>query len=118
MLKSQVLQAVKAAKSAVQDLAVDALLVRGVARAFVPGQPAAYDETTSPLKLIVTRFDNKEIDGERIMASDLKAIVFGEVQTYANDYVTMASKSYRFVASRPSMVGSEVAASELQLRIT
>lgn len=126
MLKSTVLNAVQAAKTAVQDLAFGAkLVIRGAAN-HVPGQKPTYSETLHDIKIVPSKFEDKEIDGERIRATDLRWLVFPEPGypiPSTNDLVRLSTAvgefragDYRIVNNDKVMAGDSTALSQLQIR--
>lgn len=119
MLKATVLMAVAKAKVAVQDLAEDAVLMKRVPAPHVPGQAAGHVSTPYPIKLVRTSYHAREIDGDRIRASDYKGLVFTEIHgkiPEPNDLVNVGPLSYRVLVNDKVMAGDSVALSQLQLR--
>lgn len=119
-LQQTVLDAVKAAEVAAQDLLVDCSLVNRTAGTHVPGQSPTYTETRTPIKLALYSYRDHEIDGDRIRQSDMRAIGFPNtvVQTLKpNDLILVDLVYYRVYANLPIKVGSQVAVHQLQLRV-
>lgn len=125
-LKASVLAAVKAAELATSDLKV---LVKHVSRGAavnVPGSTPTYPETLTDVSMVWTRFTSKEVDGDRIMSSDWRGLVFyttGLPDFKTNDLIRvpetvedMVSGDYRIIVDDKVMVGSRVALHQLQLR--
>lgn len=120
MLKQQVLDSVKAVKLAVQDLAVDATLVVRGDPTYVPGSAPTYGTSNVAVKVVLSSFEFKEIDGDRIRASDVQGLVFpeeGKPIPKPNDQLTISSVTYRIISNERVMAGDEAALSRLQLRI-
>lgn len=125
MLKTQVLNAVKAAKSALSDLVVTVSHVqRGVA-VHVPGTAPTYPETLTDVSIVFVKYESKEIDGQRVLASDWKGLVFPEdsVNPLPNDIIRVPSGltdllagDYRIIDNDKTMAGDTVALHTLQLR--
>lgn len=120
MLKNTILSAVQALKVAVQDLAVDAVLVTRLPQAHTPGVATQYTESNANIKLVLTKYKLKEIDGERIRAGDYQGIVFPEtVVPNTNDVIKIGvTDTWRIVNVDRIMVGTDVALSTCQLRRT
>lgn len=125
MLKTQVLNAVKAAKSAVSDLAIVVQHVKRGAAVHVPGTPTTYPETLTDATIVFVRYDSKEVDGQRVLASDWKGLVFPEdgMHPMPNDIIRVptgltdiASGDYRILDNDQVMAGDTVALHQLQLR--
>lgn len=117
MLKNQILGAVKQAKLALQDLAVDATITSRSPNQYVPGQPATYTETVTSTKAVLTTYESKEINGTTILSTDVRALIFvGDAVPAVNDLMTIDSKNYRVMDCKPIMVGLQVTVSDVQLR--
>lgn len=120
MHRETVLAGVARAKSAIQDLAIPATLVTRGAAVQVPGSTPTYPETTSAIKIVLSGYTAKEIDGERVRASDLAGLIFpetGHPVPQPNDRVVVDSVSYRIIQNNKVMAGNEVALSQVQLRM-
>lgn len=126
MLKSTVLQAVATAKKAVQDLAIKSQLKRRGAAVYVPGTAPTYpDILVGDVYIVPTKFDHKEVDGDRIKTSDIKGLVFPESNQpapIANDVINgnldgTGVKDYRVINNDPVMAGDTIALSQIQLRL-
>lgn len=118
MLKSTIIKAVQTAKTALQDLAVDGTVTTRVVGRHIPGVAPRNTEAVYAVKIVLTRFDSKEIDDDRILSSDLKALVFPfAIIPAPNDTVEIGTDRYRIIDNNKVMAGDEVALSQLQLRI-
>lgn len=126
MLKSAILAGVAQAKIALQDLAMAVSHVARGAAVHVPGQAPSYPETITAVSMVFTRFEAREIDDDRIQASDWRGLVF-PVATLpdfnANDIIRVPvglrdvrSGDYRIIADDKVMAGDTVALHQLQLR--
>jgi hypothetical protein len=126
MLKSSILAAIGKVKSAVQDLAITVShVVRGAA-VHVPGSAPTYPETSTDVSIVIVKFQAKEIDGDRIQASDWLGLVFPRsdfLDFNANDViripgglVNIAGGDYRIINNDKVLVGDTVALHQLQLR--
>ena len=119
MLKADVLAAVTAARDAVQDLATEVSVTKRTAAAHVPGTPPVYTETVILMKLVIVDYSEKEIDGERVRASDQKGILFpidGYIEV--NDTLAFNGREWRVLSNKPTLVGTAIAVHTLQLRPT
>lgn len=126
MLKSKILAAVGQAKVALQNLAIRVNHVARGAAVFVPGEAPTYLETVTAVSMVLTRFGAREIDGDRIQASDWRGLVFPETglgDFNTNDIIRVASGlqdmlpgDYRIVVDDKVMAGDAVALHQLQLR--
>lgn len=125
MLKSVVLQAVATAKLAVQDLAIPCKLIQQVMPVHVPGTTPTSSTNESDVSIVHDKFESKEIDGDRIRASDHKVLVFpetGQPVPNTNDIIRgdidkSGVKDYRVIDNNRVMAGDTVALSQLQLRL-
>lgn len=120
MLKSQLLTAISAAKLTAGDLLFDAKLVIRTQAAHVPGSATTYTEVLHDVKVCWDKFKTHEIDGERIRVSDLRAIVFPEVNVptpQPNQLIRVGTVNYRIVDNDKVMAGDTLALSRLQLRL-
>ena len=121
-LKQQVLAGVEAAKLACQDLAMSAVLIVQGEVTHVPGfapEPATdeYD-----VKIVVSKYNSKEIDGDRILASDEQALIFpedGQPVPKLNDriFVSTFDKEYRIQNAEYVRAGDDIALTIAQLRL-
>lgn len=120
-LKATIFRAVNIAKAAIQDLGVDALLIKRCQDAYIPGSSPTFSELTYPVKMVMTAYDAKEIDGDRIQASDFQAIVLPAADITQvpepNDVIRIELLDYRVVMNSKVMAGDSVALSQLQLRL-
>lgn len=125
MLKSVVLQAVATAKTAVQDLAIPCKLIQQSMPVHVPGTTPVSTPVESDISIIHDKFDSKEIDGDRIRATDHKVLVFPEVgqpvpdtnDIIRGDIDKSGVKSYRVLRNEKVMAGDTVALSQVHLRL-
>lgn len=121
MLKSTVLNAVAVAKRAVQDLAVPAVLVQRGEVSHVPGLAPDYPVVNSAVQVVITEYDSKEIDNDRILASDLQGLIFpetGQPVPKPNDQLRVGVVTYRIIQNRRVMAGDSLALSQTQLRLS
>lgn len=120
MLKAKVLAAVEKARLAVQDLAFEATLISRGTATHVPGSAPTHPETSVTVSLVPTKFETKEIDGERIRSTDLRWLMFpvaGKPVPTPNDLIYVGTKRYRIIDNDKVMAGSDLALSQLQVRI-
>jgi hypothetical protein len=125
VLKQVVLQAVAAAKLAAQDLAVPCVLIQRTMPVHVPGTTPSSTETEFDVMIVHDQFTSKEIDGDRIRASDHKVIIFpesGQPIPDTNDIIRgdidkLGVKDYRVIRNDRVMAGNTVALSQIQLRL-
>lgn len=120
MLKSNVLGAINAARDALEDLISDVTVVKRSPTSHVPGVAAGFTETSVSMKLVVVDYEEKEIDGQRILAFDKKAVLFPSDGPIAvNDKVIDSDGTvYRVLTNKSTLVGGEVAINTLHLRPT
>lgn len=119
MLKADVLSAVIAAREAIQDLVTEVSVTTRTVNPHMPGQPTTYTEVVKTMKLAVVEYTDREIDGERVRATDMKGILFpmdGFVSV--NDTIAFNGQSLRVLNNKPTMVGEAVAVNTLQMRPT
>ena len=91
----------------------------------VPGTVPSTSNNQSDIGVVMDKFDTKEIDGDRIRASDFKVLVFpeaGQPEPSTNDIVRgdldgTGVKDYRVLHNDKVMAGNAVALSQLQLRL-
>lgn len=127
-LKATVLAAVAKAEQAVGDLKIAANHVRKGAATYTPGSASAptYAETITPVNIVFTRYEAKEIDGDRIRSTDWKGLVFGRqgLPTFlTSDVIRIATATndvpagdYRINYDDKVMAGDVVALHQLHLR--
>lgn len=126
MLKPNILAAISKVKSAVQDLAITVShVVRGAA-VHVPGNAPTYPESSTDVSIVIVKFQAKEIDGDRIQASDWLGLVFPRpdyLDFNTNDIIrvsagltNIALGDYRIINNDKVLVGDTVALHQLQLR--
>lgn len=127
-LKATVLSAVQSAEEAVDDLKIAAKYVKRSAAVHVPGSVPTYSETLTDVFVVMTRFESKEVDEDRVMASDWKGLVFyrPELPTFQiNDFVRFESDfgdvragDYRITYDDQVTAGGRTALHQLYLRKT
>lgn len=119
MLKQDVLAGVEAAKVAVQDLAVPLQLIKRGVSTHVPGSAPTHTETAYPVMVVLVSFKTKEIDNDRIRASDRSGLIFPEVNQPTpepNDLIRGSGIEYRILYNDKVMAGDTVALSQVHLR--
>jgi hypothetical protein len=126
VLKSTILGALQKAIPALQDLAVSVLHVKRGAAVHVPGSAPTHPETSTAVSIVFTRYDAKEVDGDRVQASDWRGLVFPRsdlLDFNANDVVrvpaglaNLMQGDYRIINDDKVLVGDTVALHQLQLR--
>lgn len=126
MLKAQILSAVGTAKAAVQDLAIKCQHVARGAAVVTPGAAPTYSETLTPVSIVFTRFDTKDVDNTRVFASDYKGLVFPETGLpplepngiiRVSNTTDIAPGDYRIIDNDKVIAGDMVALHQLQLRM-
>jgi len=123
VLKSTILSGVAKAKSSLQDLAIPAKLVSRTPTVHVPGVAPVSTEVVTDISIVLSSYREKEIDGDRIKASDLAGIIFpedGQPVPESNDLVKYGpnfSTIMRILANNKVMAGEDVALSQVQLRL-
>jgi hypothetical protein len=127
VLKDTVLKAVATARRAFGDLLIDAKIVKREILKHIPGTTPRYPETEADVKIYMSRYSQKEIDGDRIKASDFRVIVFpvdsnslllpNEVPT-VNDLIRVGDVQYRTMFSNNVMAGDQVAIAEVHMRLS
>jgi hypothetical protein len=126
VLKQQILNAIDQAKSAIQDLAIDAFHIEQGEVTYTPGTTPDYPtESSTAIKIVLTNYEDKEIDNNRIMSTDVQGVVFFEGTDITNEpkvnsviRVTSLNIDYRVIDSKKTLVGNRIAISTLQLRST
>jgi len=126
VLKAAILAGVERARLAIQDLAVQVKHVKRGATVFVPGSAPTYPETLTDVSMVFTRFESREIDSDRIQASDWRGLVFpantlpifdtNDVIRVATDFQDLVAGDYRVINDDKIMAGDTVALHQLQLR--
>lgn len=126
-LKATIVAAVAIAETAVEDLKIAVKHVRRGAAVHVPGSAPTYSETLTDVYVIMTRFEAKEVDGDRIMSSDWKGLVFyrdGLPDFKTNDVLRVATTvddilagDYRIRYDDKVLAGSRVVLHQLHLRL-
>jgi hypothetical protein len=125
-LKATVLSAVQSAKVAVDDLKISAQYVKRGAAVHVPGSAPSYPETLTDVYVVMTRFESREVDNDRVMASDWKGLVFYEPSLpnfqlndlirFAEDHDDLKAGDYRITYNDQVTVGGRTALHQLYLR--
>ena len=125
-LKASILSAVQSAEVAVEDLKIPAKHVKRGAAVHVPGSAPTYPETLTDVYVVMTRFESKEVDEDRVMSSDWKGLVFyrpelpnfqlDDLIRFANDYGDIKSGDYRITYNDQVTVGGRTALHQLHLR--
>ena len=121
MLKDDVVRAVDDARAILQreGILVEVPVTKRVKQVHARGTPQGYDDTIVNMVMAITAFDEKEIDGDRVFASDLKGVLFpidGDVGV--NDLVEFVGKLYRIERNAPTLIGTAVLINTLTLRPT
>lgn len=111
---------------AIQDLAVLVKHVKRGASVHVPGSAPTYPETLTDVSMVFTRFESREVDGDRIQASDWRGLVFpastlpifnaNDVIRIATGFQDVAAGDYRIINDDKVMAGDTVALHQVQLR--
>jgi len=127
-LRATVLSAVRTAETAVEDLKIPAKHVKRGAPIHVPGSSPNYPETLTDVFVVMTRFESKEVDEDRVMASDWKGLVFykPELPTFqVNDFIRFVDDfgdvragDYRITYDDQVTAGGRTALHQLYLRKT
>ena len=127
-LKATVLAAVQSAEEAVEDLKIPAKYVKRSAAVHVPGSVPTYSETLTDVNVVMTRFESKEVDDDRVMASDWKGLVFyksslptfqlNDLIRFATDFGDVKAGDYRIVYNDQVTAGGRTALHQLHLRLS
>lgn len=127
MLKATVVQAVATARSALGDLLMEAQLVKREPAVYVPGTTPEYPESEAGVMIYMSRYFEREVDGDRIRASDYRSLVFpvdagstilpGAVPDL-NDVLRVGEQAYRVMRANNVMAGDAVVLSEVQMRLS
>ena len=116
-LATTVIKAVGQAKAALGTLAIPAILLKRNPLVHTPGQATTYNTQSHSIKVVLTSFDQKEIEADREKASDVKIIVFhDQAIPQPNDTITAIGLQFRVMRSQPTYAGSEIAFSTVQGR--
>lgn len=118
-LKGIAINAVKAMKVAIGDLAIDVTLKKRTQGDYVPGQSVSYAETSVKSKGVITKYRRSEIDGVMVQARDVIIIMFppdSKVIPETNDIVSDGTNDFRVIRNDPMFLGSEIAFNVLQVR--
>jgi hypothetical protein len=98
-------------------LLVSVPVIHRVADTHVPGQPQTFTETSDKMSLCITAYEEKEIDGTSIKATDLRALLFPQDGVIAvTDYIIFRGTKYRILRDRPTFAGDTILVNTLQLR--
>ena len=120
MLSDDVLAAVQSSAALLKAHGLTAtatLLSRTNPSVYTPGQTVTQTETSHSVDAVVTSYDEKEIDGDRVQATDVKVILVAPpVTPKVNDVMVVDGVRRRVVMPKLIMIGSQLAAAELQLR--
>lgn len=120
MLSDDVLAAVQSSAALLKANGLTAtatLLSRTNPSVYTPGQAVTQTETSHSVDAVVTSYDEKEIDGDRVQATDVKVILVAPpVTPKVNDVMVVDGVRRRVVMPKLIMIGSQLAAAELQLR--
>jgi hypothetical protein len=122
------MSAIAKAEVAVDDLKIAVKYVSRGAAVHVPGSTPTYPETLTDVSMLFTKFEAKEIDNDRVLASDWKALVFpktGLPDFKVSDLIRVVATvedvvagDYRIMYDDKVMVGSRVGLHQLQLRLS
>lgn len=67
---------------------------------------SATSETVSPCGVVVTKFEQSEINGTSIMYSDLKVLMFNEgIEPTTKDEITISGSRFEILSVTPDYVG-------------
>lgn len=126
MLKASIIQAVLAAKVALQDLAINVQLVTVSQDDYVPGLDPFTSEGVVEIKAVIVKYESKEVDDTRIMASDWRAFILYETTmpvAKPDDIVRITVQSanisagdYRIITCQPIIAGDTAVMHDVQLR--
>lgn len=120
MLKQTIINAVSAAMTALGDLAVPATLLVASAVSYIPGVPVTPESVSYSVRVVLTSFTLKEIDGDRIQSSDVKAILMADQSVPApsvGDQLLVNQSTYRILHCDRAMAGDAVVLTQLHLRL-
>lgn len=87
---------------------------------YSPGSEPFQEEEVFKVKVYYDKFESSEIDGDRILSSDIKGLIFPETNLpipQPNNLIRDGNTDYRIINNDKVMVGNEVALSQVQLRI-
>lgn len=127
-LKSTILAAIKTVVPALQDLAIVVSYIDRSAPVYVPGSQPTYPVNSLNLSIVIVKFTTKEVDGDRIQASDWLGVVIPDTSAInppkfnANDLIRvpsglkLAAGDYRIVDDNKVLVGDTTVLHQLQLR--
>lgn len=125
-LKATVISAVQSAETAVEDLKIPALHVKRSAPVHVPGSAPTYPETLTNVFVVMTRFESREVDEDRVMASDWKGLVFykptlpifqvNDLIRFVTDFDDVKAGDYRITYDDQISAGGRTVLHQLYLR--
>lgn len=127
MLKLTIIHAVATAREALGDLLISATIIKRDPSVHVPGSIPRYAETETSVTIYKSRYVEREIDGDRIRASDFKALVFlvdanepllPGATPEANDLIRDYGGTYRVIRANHVMAGDTIVLSEIQMRLS
>jgi lipopolysaccharide assembly outer membrane protein LptD (OstA) len=127
-LKEKVLYGIARALEALDDLKLSVVHVSRGAAIHVPGSVPTYAETLTDVSIVFIRYEAKEIDNDRILASDWKGLVFpatglpdikvSDLIRVDTDNGVILAGDYRIMYDDKVMVGNTIGLHQLQLRLT
>jgi hypothetical protein len=82
----------------------------------VPGTATTYVGDIRSCKIVIIDFEDREIDGGQVRATDQKGILFDEIDVQVDHKVIDGTMAFRVMRAKPYRVGSAHAATELHLR--
>lgn len=120
------LSAVQSAEKAVDDLKMPAKHVKFGASVYVPGSSPTRSETLTDVSVVMTRFKSDEVDGDRVAASDWRALVFykptlptfqlNDLIRFAASFGDVQAGDYRILSNDQVTAGGRTALHQLHLR--
>lgn len=121
MLKDQIIAAVAAARSALDDLVRPAKLVVRAQPVHVPGTAPTYPETLYDVDIAIVTYSNREIfkSADRIDVSDRQGIIFrtnSQPIPQVNNLIRQGSTDYRIIKADHVSAGDAVVMTTTQLR--
>lgn len=118
-LQSVIHNAVAQTQKALGDLVLEAELIRGQDLPYQPGKIVVSDPVPYTVHVVKSEFTLKEIDNDRILASDCQMIIFHgtSIIPKPNDLVKIPNDaSFRLVKLLSVHAGSEIVLSVAQAR--
>ena len=127
-LKSTILAAIKTIVPALQDLAISVSYIDRSSPVYVPGGQPTYPVSILNLSIVIVKFTTKEVDGDRVQASDWLGMVIPDTGAVnppkfnANDLIRvpsglkLAAGDYRIIYDDRVLVGDTTVLHQLQLR--